>query len=113
MFSDVALLHTGKWHLWPRSVTFADELNSALRESILSSAVKLHDGDIAIIRRDETTLGPLEEGLLRRIRANSTLCTLPEQIGQGRCLQGFTARQLLSGQSPRNVVRERYALDDE
>ena len=79
MFSDVALLHTGKWHLWPRSVTFADELNSALRESILSSAVKLHDGDIAIIRRDETTLGPLEEGLLRRIRANSTLCTLPSE----------------------------------
>jgi hypothetical protein len=75
--NDVALMHGGKWHLWPLSLTFSDELNAVLREKILASPVKLTDGDVVIIRKDEEALGPLEKGILQKVRSSSTLCTLP------------------------------------
>jgi hypothetical protein len=77
VMNEVALMHGGKWHLWPLSFTFSDELNAVLREKILASPVKLTDGDVVIIRKDEEALGPLEKGILQKVRSSSTLCALP------------------------------------
>jgi hypothetical protein len=76
--SEVALVQTGKWHLWPRSYTFSDDLNDVLREKILRAPVKLREGDVVIVRKDEESLGLLERGILQKVRLASNLCALPE-----------------------------------
>jgi hypothetical protein len=81
-FGEVALMHTSKWHLWPLSVLVSDELNKALREKILASPVKLREGDVVIIRKDEETLGALEKAILQKLRLTSTLCALPEESSE-------------------------------
>lgn len=77
--SDMAVLYAGKWHRWPRSFGFSDELIPTLVEKIVSAPVHLNEGEIVIIRRDETSFGEVEAGILRKIRAETTLCPLPEQ----------------------------------
>lgn len=79
VMSEVALMHAGKWHLWPLSLIFSDELNAALREKILASPVRLTEGDVVIVRKDEETLGRLEKGILQKVRSSATLCTLPSE----------------------------------
>ncbi|MBR0884746.1 hypothetical protein JQ608_49215 [Bradyrhizobium liaoningense] len=77
--SDMAVLYAGKWHRWPRSFGFSDELIPALVDQIVSAPIHLNEGEIVIIRRDETSFGEIEKGILRKIRAEMTLCPLPEQ----------------------------------
>lgn len=79
MAGDMAVLYAGKWHRWPRSFGFSDELIPALADQIVSTPIHLNDGEIIIIRRDETQLGEIEKGILRKIRAETPLCLLPEQ----------------------------------
>src|SRR5262249_13163493 len=82
MMTEVALMHTSKWHLWPVSVLISDGLNKALREKILASPVKLREGDVVIIRKDEETLEALEKAILQKLRLTSTLCALPEESSE-------------------------------
>jgi hypothetical protein len=77
--SDMAVLYAGKWHRWPRSFGFSDQLIPALVDQIVSAPIRLNEGEIVIIRRDETSFGAIEKGILRKIRAETTLCLLPEQ----------------------------------
>ncbi|MCK1287614.1 hypothetical protein IVB41_27295 [Bradyrhizobium sp. 44] len=77
--SDMALLYAGKWHRWPRSYGFSDDLIPALVDQIVSTPIRLNEGEIVIVRRDETTFGEIERRVLRKIRAETTLCLLPAQ----------------------------------
>ena len=77
--SDMALLYAAKWHRWPRSYGFSDELVPALVEQIVSAPIRLNQGEIVIVRRDELSLGKIESRILREIRAKTVLCLLPER----------------------------------
>lgn len=76
MLSDIAMMYAGKRHTWPRSFTFTDELVPELAARILAAPVKLRTGNVIVLRRDETNLGPLEGGILRLIRSTGSLCSL-------------------------------------
>jgi hypothetical protein len=77
--SDVALMYAGKWHRWPRSYGFSDELLPALVTQIVTAPIHLNAGELVIVRRDETKFGEIEKGILQKIRSENTLCPLPEQ----------------------------------
>ena len=77
--SDVALMYAGKWHRWPRSYGFSDELIPALVDQIVAAPVHLNVGELVIVRRDESNFGEIEKGILRRIRSEDLLCALPDQ----------------------------------
>jgi hypothetical protein len=74
MTSDMALMYAHRWHTWPRSFTFTDELVPALVAHILAGPVTLRTGDIVILRRDEINLGYLESGILKIVRSSGSLC---------------------------------------
>ncbi|WLA54282.1 hypothetical protein [Bradyrhizobium diazoefficiens] len=76
MLSDIALMYARKWHTWPRSFTFSDELVPALVERILAAPVRPATGDLVLLRRDPTSLGTIERGILSRLRADGRLCYL-------------------------------------
>lgn len=76
--SDAALLYAGKWHRWPRSNSFTDELLPARIEQILAAPVSLDDGELVLVRRDEQLLGAVETGILAMLRNDVTLCKLPD-----------------------------------
>jgi hypothetical protein len=82
ILSDLALMHSGKWHTWPRSYTLSDGLLPSLVRRILAAPVRLEPGALVIMRRDETKLEPLESGILRIIRSKGTLCVLDESSPQ-------------------------------
>jgi hypothetical protein len=75
--SEVTLMYSGKWDRWPRSFTLSDELVRPLAQRIIAAPVRLHDGEVIIVRRDEKALGYLETGILTRIRSETNLCQLP------------------------------------
>ena len=77
--SDVALMYAGKWHRWPRSYGFSDELIPAIVDQIVAAPVHLNVGELVIVRRDESNFGEIEKGILRRIRSEDLLCALPDQ----------------------------------
>jgi hypothetical protein len=74
--TELALMYSGKRHHWPRSQTFSDELVDATVQRIIAAPVPLRAGALVLVRRDEQSLGPLEAGILRRIRSEATLCPL-------------------------------------
>ncbi|MBR0953457.1 hypothetical protein [Bradyrhizobium canariense] len=76
MLSDIALMYARKWHTWPRSFTFSDELVPALAERILAAPVKPATGDLVLLRRAPSGLGIIESGILSRLRAEGRLCYL-------------------------------------
>jgi hypothetical protein len=76
LLSDIALMYAGKWHTWPRSFTFTDELVPALVARILATPVTLRTGNVVILRRDESNLGFLESSILKLIRSTGSLCAL-------------------------------------
>ena len=78
LLSDVALMYAGKWHTWPRSFTFTDELVPGLVSRILAAPVTLRTGNAVILRRDEANLGSLESSILKLIRSTGSLCALDE-----------------------------------
>jgi hypothetical protein len=78
LLSDVALMYADKRHTWPRSFTVTDELVPALVARILAAPVTLQTGNLVILRRDETNLGPLESSILKLIRTAGSLCALDE-----------------------------------
>jgi hypothetical protein len=76
--TEVALMYAGKWNRWPRSFTTTDELVTPLAQRIIAAPVRLREGELVLVRRDETALGFVETGILKRIRAEAILCRLPE-----------------------------------
>ena len=78
MLSDIAMMYAGKRHTWPRSFTFTDELVPDLTARILAAPVQLRTESVVISRQDETSLGLLESGILKRIRSTGSLCFLEE-----------------------------------
>jgi hypothetical protein len=77
--SEIALMYSGRWHRWPRSYTLTDEYVPRLVKRIVESPVHLREGELVVVRRDETALGPLERDILNRIRADSQLCPVPNR----------------------------------
>ena len=75
--TEVTLMYAGKWDRWPRSLILSDELVRPLARRIIAAPVKLREGEVVIVRRDEKALGYLESGILTRIRAETNLCLLP------------------------------------
>jgi hypothetical protein len=73
---DLAVMSAGKWHTWPRSFTFTDELVPELVARILAAPVALQTGNVIVLRRDEAKLGALEAGILKLIRSTGSLCLL-------------------------------------
>ena len=63
MLSDIALLYAAKWHKWPVSYVFSDQLVPSLVERILTTPLPLQSGDIVIQRRGSARLGQLERGI--------------------------------------------------
>jgi hypothetical protein len=80
--TEVALMYSGKWNRWPRSFTLSDELVRALAQRIITDPVKLRDGEVVIVRRDEKALGYIESSILARIRSEINLCQLPGSSGE-------------------------------
>jgi hypothetical protein len=76
ILSDVTLMYAHRWHTWPRSFTFTDELVPALAARILAAPVELRTGDVIVLRRDEKKLGPLESKILNLVRSSGSLCSL-------------------------------------
>jgi hypothetical protein len=76
MLSDIALMYARKWHAWPRSFSFSDELVPSLVERILAAPVRPATGDLVLLRRDPSGLGVIESGILSRLRASGRLCYL-------------------------------------
>jgi hypothetical protein len=76
MASDITLMYAGKWHRWPRSWTFSDRLVIPLAEKIIDSPVKLREGELVLVRREESFLRIVEAGIWKRIQAEYTLCPL-------------------------------------
>ncbi len=76
--SDMALLYAGKWHRWPRSYGFSDELIPALVDQIVSTPIRLNGRDRHrstrrnVVRRDRKTYSAQNP-------AETTLCLLPAQ----------------------------------
>ena len=75
--SDLAFLYTGKGSRWNTSFVFTDELIPELVQRIVNAPVQLQPGELVIVNSDETTLGPIEAGILRRIKAETKLCPVP------------------------------------
>jgi len=75
--SDFALLYSGKWHSWPRSTTFTDELLPSRIKQILGAPIPLKDGDLVVVRKHEALLGAIEAGILQKIRDKFILCPVP------------------------------------
>ena len=50
----------------------------SIARRIIAAPVRLREGELVLVRRDETALGFIEAGILQRIRAEVTLCPLPE-----------------------------------
>lgn len=75
--NELVLLHSGTGHKWPRSVSFSDDLLPSLSRRIQIAPVVLDEGDIVIIRKDESQLGDVEQGILQRLRATTQLCDRP------------------------------------
>ncbi|MCA1501846.1 hypothetical protein [Bradyrhizobium sp. NBAIM14] len=65
MLSDIVLMYDGKWHTWPRSFTFSDQLVPTLANQILAAPIELATGDLVLLRRDTSELGPIESGILK------------------------------------------------
>lgn len=80
--TDISLFYAGKWHLWPRSDTFVDELLPQRVDQILASPIKLEERAVILVRRDEARLGKIERGILARIRAEFNLCELKDSTPQ-------------------------------
>jgi hypothetical protein len=78
MATELALMYAGKWNRWPRSFTLSDELVMPLAQRIVATPVRLLEGELVLVRRDETTLSFIEAGILKRIRAETTLCRIPD-----------------------------------
>jgi hypothetical protein len=76
--SELALMYAGKWDRWPRSYTPTDELVMPLAQRIVAAPVRLREGELVLVRRDESALGFIETGILKRIRAEVTLCRIPD-----------------------------------
>jgi hypothetical protein len=76
--TELALMYAGKWNRWPRSFTPTDELVMPLAQRIIAAPVRLRAGELVLVRRDEAALGFIEAGILKRIRAEATLCRLPD-----------------------------------
>jgi len=80
--SDYALLYAGKWHTWPRSATFTDEMLPSRIKQILDAPVKLQEGEYVFVRKQEEMLGPIEAGILRKIRKAFILCRVPSEANE-------------------------------
>ena len=79
MASDFALMYTGKWHRWPRSSMMSDRLRfgTSLAKRLMEAQVQLREGELVLVRRSADSMGPVETGILERIKAEATLCQLP------------------------------------
>jgi hypothetical protein len=77
MASDLALLYADKASRWNTSFLFTDQMLPALVQRILQAPIRLRPGEIVVLTRDETTLGPIEAGILRNIREQTRLCPAP------------------------------------
>jgi hypothetical protein len=76
--TELALMYAGKWDRWPRSFTPTDELVMPLAQRIIAAPVRLREGELVLVRRNEAALDFIETGILKRIRAEATLCRLPD-----------------------------------
>ena len=76
--SELALMYAGKWDRWPRSFTPTDEFVMPLAQRIIAAPIRLREGELVLVRRDEAALGLIEAGILKRIRAEVTLCGIPD-----------------------------------
>ena len=72
--NEFALMYTDQWDRWPRSDALTDELIPALAKRIIDTPIRLHEGDLVLVRRDESRLRVINSENLRRVRAKSVLC---------------------------------------
>lgn len=80
--SELALMYTGHWHRWPISFTFTDNLVPQLMQKIVETPVRLHDGEVIVVRREVDTLEGVERKILAKIRAEYHLCEIPNDLHQ-------------------------------
>jgi hypothetical protein len=79
MASDVALMYAAKWHRWPRSAALSDRMRygPSLVQRMMDAPTRLREGELVLVRRSPAAIGPLEAGILERIKATVPLCELP------------------------------------
>ncbi|MGI9485088.1 MAG: hypothetical protein ACR2RF_04230 [Geminicoccaceae bacterium] len=75
--TDMVLLLAKAGHRWPISYVLSDELSKRRQAQILEADVELADGEVVIVRNDEASLGPLEQGILDAIKRRHHLCPQP------------------------------------
>jgi hypothetical protein len=79
--AELVLMYTGKWHTWPRLLTHMDRLYPSILRKIQTADVRLDQGALTVIRKDEALLDPVEKNILATIRKQRELCPLPD-IGE-------------------------------
>jgi len=75
--SEMSLLHTGKWHHWPISFAYTDQLARSLSAHILQTDPVLLAGSIIIVRRDYELSG-LEGDIWRKLTTEYELCAVAD-----------------------------------
>ena len=70
-------MYAGKWDRWPRCFMPSDELVPALAQLIIAAPVRLREGELVLVRRDEAAPGLIEAGILKRIRSDVTCAVSP------------------------------------
>ncbi|MET4450294.1 hypothetical protein [Bradyrhizobium sp. RT3b] len=78
--SELALMYTGRWQLWPISFAYTDALVPTLAARIIAAPVTLKPGDLVIVRRDPQALQMIEAGILQRIRSEYNLCPIADAL---------------------------------
>ena len=89
--TNAVLVLASKGHRWPISYVLSDEINPILRYSVIDAEVKLKEGEIIFIRKDESRLGELEGAIVKKIRTEVRLCPLPTN---GEMVSAYRATRL-------------------
>ena len=74
--SDLALFYSGRWHSWPRSFTFTDELVPSIQRSILNYSPQNMSEQLVIVRKDKLSLETVETGIWKKLLSSYHLCSL-------------------------------------
>jgi hypothetical protein len=74
--SDLALFYSKRWHNWPRSFTFTDELVPSIHSSILAFSPQKMTEQLVVVRKDKSSLEIVESGIWVKLQSGYQLCPL-------------------------------------
>lgn len=76
--TGTVLMYAGRWHKWPISSAYIDQLSPKLTNYIVSRPIQFREDEVVITLADEDRLEPLHQTLLGKIREQWSLCPVAE-----------------------------------